>query len=43
MRIRERLGYYVGKTLVIQVLRGSRDQRLLSLGLASPVDLWSHG
>lgn len=35
MRIRERLGYYVGKTLVIQVLRGSRDQRLLSLGLAS--------
>ena len=35
MRIRERLGYYVGKTLVIQVLRGSRDQRLLSLSLAS--------
>lgn len=33
--LRERLGYYVGKTLVIQVLRGSRDQRLLSLGLAS--------
>ena len=35
MRIRERLGYYVGKTLIIQVLRGSREQRLLSLGLAS--------
>ena len=35
MRIRERLGYYVGKTLVIQVLRGSREQRLLSLGLAA--------
>ena len=35
LRIHERLGYYVGKTLVIQVLRGSREQRLLSLGLAS--------
>ena len=35
MRIRERLGYYVGKMLVIQVLRGSREQRLLSLGLAA--------
>ena len=33
IRIKERLGYYVGKTLVIQVLRGSNDQRILSLGL----------
>lgn len=33
MRIKERQGYYVGKTLVIQVLRGSNDQRILSLGL----------
>ena len=33
VRIRERLGYYVGKTLVTQVLRGSSDQRVLTLGL----------
>ena len=32
-RVREQLGYYVGKTLIIQTLRGSRDQRLLQLGL----------
>jgi ATP-dependent DNA helicase RecQ len=33
MRVREKLGYYVGKTLVAQVLRGSRDSRVLALGL----------
>ena len=33
VRVRERLGYYVGKTLITQVLRGSRDQRVLELGL----------
>lgn len=33
LRVRERLGYYVGKTLIIQTLRGSRDQRVLELGL----------
>ena len=32
-RVREQLGYYVGKALIIQTLRGSRDQRLLQLGL----------
>ena len=35
MRIRERLGYYVGKTLVVQVLRGSREPKAFVLGLAS--------
>jgi ATP-dependent DNA helicase RecQ len=32
-RIKERLGYYVGKTLVLQTLRGSREKRVLELGL----------
>lgn len=32
-RIRERLGYYVGTTMVLRVLVGSRDRRLLDLGL----------
>lgn len=32
-RVKEHLGYYVGKTLIIQTLRGSKDQRLLDLGL----------
>lgn len=32
-RIRDRLGYYVGKTTVIKCLAGSRDKGLLSLGL----------
>lgn len=29
VRVRETLGYYVGKTLIVQTLRGSRDRRLL--------------
>ena len=33
VRVRERLGYYVGKTLIVQVLRGSREQRVLDLKL----------
>ena len=33
VRIRDALGYGVGKTLLIQVLRGSRDQRVLQLRL----------
>ena len=33
LRIKERLGYYVGKALIVQTLRGSRDQRVLALGL----------
>ena len=33
VRVREKLGYYVGKTLITQVLRGSRDQRIQDLGL----------
>ena len=32
-RVRERLGYHVGKTLIIQTLRGSAEARLLSLKL----------
>ena len=32
-RVYEKLGYYVGKTLILRVLRGSRDQRVLELGL----------
>ena len=32
-RVREHLGYYVGKTLIVQTLRGSRDRRVLQLGL----------
>ena len=33
LRIKQQLGYYVGKNLVVQTLRGSREQRLLDLGL----------
>ena len=33
VRVREALGYYVGKTLIVQMLHGSRDQRVLQLGL----------
>jgi len=33
LRVKDRLGYYVGKTLIIQTLRGSKDQRVLELGL----------
>ena len=32
-RVRDRLGYPVGANLLIDVLRGSRNQRVLSLGL----------
>ena len=32
-RVKGRLGYYVGKTLLVQVLRGSRNQRVTDLGL----------
>ena len=32
-RIRDRLGYAVGATLVLRVLHGSRDKRVLELGL----------
>ena len=32
-RIQDRLGYSVGGTLVVQVLRGSQDKRVLELGL----------
>ena len=35
LRVRERLGYHVGKTLIVQILRGSREQRLCALGLDS--------
>ena len=33
LRVKEHLGHYVGKTLIIQTLRGSKDQRVLELGL----------
>lgn len=33
LRVKERLGYYVGKTLIIQTLRGSKDRQVLNLGL----------
>ena len=33
LRIKEKLGYFVGKTLVIQALRGGQEQRVLQLGL----------
>ena len=33
LRIKEKLGYFVGETLVVRTLRGSRDQRVLQLGL----------
>ncbi len=32
-RIKNHLGYYVGTALVTRVLRGSKDQRIMSLGL----------
>ena len=32
-RVYEKLGYFVGKTLVLKVLRGSRDKRISELGL----------
>jgi ATP-dependent DNA helicase RecQ len=35
IRVRERLGYYVGKTLITQILRGSGEQRISDLGLDS--------
>ena len=33
LRIREKLGYAVGKTLLVKTLRGSKDQNVLRLGL----------
>ena len=33
VRVRERLGYFVGKTLIVQVLRGSKNQRIEQLQL----------
>lgn len=35
IRIRERLGYYVGKSLILQVLRGSQTKRVDELRLTS--------
>ena len=32
-RVHEKLGYFVGRTLIVRVLRGSRDARVLELGL----------
>ena len=32
-RVYEKLGYFVGKTLVLRTLRGSKDKRVLELGL----------
>lgn len=32
-RVKEKLGYYVGKGLLTRVLRGSRERRVLELGL----------
>ena len=32
-RVRERLGYYVGKLLIVQILCGSKNRRVLELGL----------
>lgn len=32
LRVKEHLGHYVGKTLIIQTLRGSKEQRVLELG-----------
>ena len=39
-RIYDRLGYHVGATLVLRVLRGSKDQRIQELGLQ---DLSTYG
>ena len=33
LRIRQRIGYYVGKTLVTQTLQGSKNRRVLDMGL----------
>ena len=33
LRIRQRTGYYVGKTLVTQTLQGSKNRRVLDMGL----------
>ena len=33
IRIRRKLGYYVGRTLLVGCLRGSSDARVLSMGL----------
>ena len=33
LRVKKLLGYYVGRTLILQVLRGSRDRRVLELRL----------
>ena len=33
IRVKENLGYFVGKTLIIQTLRGSKEKRILDLGL----------
>lgn len=33
IRVQKKLGYYVGRTLIVQVLRGNRNQRVVSLGL----------
>lgn len=33
IRVQRKLGYYVGRTLIVQVLRGNRNQRVTSLGL----------
>ena len=32
-RIHDRLGYYVGRSLIVRTLRGSQDQRIRQLGL----------
>ncbi len=32
-RVYDKLGYYVGTALIVRVLRGGRDQRILELGL----------
>lgn len=33
LRVQRKLGYYVGRALIVQVLLGSKKQRILSLGL----------
>jgi len=32
-RVKDRLGYYVGAALIVRILHGSRDQRVISLGM----------
>ncbi len=39
-RVKDRLGYYVGAALILRILRGSRDKRILELGLE---DLSTYG